>query len=175
MTDYIIVPLDKNTHDRAAFTCGVGFLDQYLKERAYQDLQKHISVTYVLTTSSAESTIIGFYTLSTMAINMLALPDLLTRKLPKYPMFPAILIGRLAVAEPFQGKGFGARLLVSALTRCLGISEQIGVLAVLVDAKDEEAASFYRRYGFASLEEQPFTMFLTMQQIKNVFGSQLFE
>lgn len=72
-------------------------------------------------------------------------------KLPRYPVVPATLIGRLAVDKRFRGKGTGELLLMDALARCLEVSKLVASAAVIVDAKDERAKGFYIKYGFMEL------------------------
>ena len=155
--------LDKY-HDKKSFSCGLVHLDKYLKERAGQDGKKNVSVTYVLTLINSHK-ILGYYTLSSTGIIPGDLPQELTQKLPRYPVLPAILLGRLAVDKKFQGNKIGACLLLDALKRSLKISDQIGAMAVLVDAKDDNAADFYKYFGFKEFPRNNNKLFLPMDTI----------
>ena len=77
------------------------------------------------------------------------MPEDLARKLPR--KVPGIRLGRLAVDRTVQGQGLGEHLLMDAIERSRRVLEHIGVHALFVDAKDELAAAFYRKYGFRSL------------------------
>lgn len=97
------------------------------------------------------TTIVGYYSLSQFSVKLSELPSAMTAKLPRYPVVPATLIGRLAVDRRFRGKGIGELLLMDALARCLTVSKQVACAAVIVDAKDETAKRFYLKYGFMEL------------------------
>ncbi|HZU25509.1 MAG TPA: GNAT family N-acetyltransferase [Bryobacteraceae bacterium] len=93
--------------------------------------------------------IAGYYTLSATGIALDQLPAEVVRKLPRYPVVPAALLGRLAVAQRWQGKGLGAALLADAITRAT--RAELGVFAIIVDAKDDAAEHFYEHHGFRLL------------------------
>jgi predicted GNAT family N-acyltransferase len=94
----------------------------------------------------------------------------MAKKLPKYPLVPATLLGRLAVDVRLRGKGAGEHLLMDALRRALEASREVASVAVVVDAKDDSAVSFYRRYGFIGFADQPRRLFLPMAVIEKPFG-----
>ena len=149
MTDLIIEKL-KTDHNRSVFSCGRPVLDDYIRKRAKQDEKRDVSRVYVATFEASPLEIAGFYTLSSCSIDLSALPVEIVRKLPRHPM-PAVLIGRLAVSMEHHGKGIGAILLADALDRIKAANESVAVYAVVVDAKDDEAASFYQHFGFQKL------------------------
>ena len=155
-------------HDRTAFSCGVEALDNYLRKQAAQDVKKRVALAFVLTPDGR--TIAGFYTLSQYSVELDAIPDALAAKLPKYPFVPATLIGRLAVSNEFQGQGLGELLLMGALNRCLSGSRQVASAVVIVDAKDERATAFYKRYGFIELPKIRKRLFLPMATIEGLFS-----
>jgi len=94
----------------------------------------------------------------------------LAKKLPKYPVVPATLLGRLAVDVRLRGKGAGEHLLMDALRRALEAAREVASLAVVVDAKDDAAVSFYRHYDFISFADRPRRLFLPMAVIEKLFG-----
>jgi GNAT superfamily N-acetyltransferase len=157
----IIEPLGK--HDRAAFSCGVAELDDYLKRRAGQDVRRRITRVFVCTEHEAD-VVLGFYTLSALAIDAGSLPEAQARKLPRHPI-PAALIGRLAVDRSAQGTGLGRLLLADAIQRTLSASEQVAIHAMVVDAKNEAARRFYQAYGFLALSDQPMRLFLPLRSV----------
>ena len=161
-------PLDKNKHDRAAFSCGVEPLDTYLKRQASQDIDKHVAAVIVLTPDG--KTIAGYYTLSQYAIDLVTLPADTVKKLPKYPELPATLLGRLARSTAYRGQGIGELLLMGALKRALDQSSSIASMAVVVDAKDEQSKAFYVGYGFIELPDHPNRLFLLMKTIEQMFS-----
>ncbi len=163
---YQIEGLEKK-HNKDDFKCGVDALDHYLKTQAGQDIKKNVTVTHVLTTKNSNR-ILGYYTLSSIGIFPGELPDNIIKKLPRYPVLPDVLIGRLAVDESFQGKKMGLYLLMDALKRSLTVSNQIGIVAVIVDAKNELAIAFYKQYGFIALPDNSHRLFLPLKTIKQL-------
>ena len=164
--DFRVEPLGK-AHDRAAFSCGSEALDNYLKTQASQDIAKRVAACFVLTPKG--KTVAGFYTLSQYSVDLVALPEEIVKKLPKYPEVPATLVGRLAISERFRGQGLGEFLLLDALYRCLQQSKQVASAAVVVDAKYDAAKRFYEHFGFLSLPETPNRLFLPIKTIERLF------
>lgn len=119
---------------------------------------------YVAVDPATPASILGFYTLSTSAIELISLPESQARKLPKHPL-PAALLGRLAVSRSRQRTGLGRLLLANAIRRTLAVSDQIGIYAILVDAIDEDARGFYHHYGFVSMQSQGHRLFLPLKSI----------
>jgi len=163
----IIEPLDRKRHDRAAFSCGVPALDAYLQRQAAQDMEKHAAVVYVAIIEPPA--IAGYYTLSQFSIDFVRLPEDLAKRLPRYPVVPATLLGRLAVSGALHGQGLGETLLFDALRRSLMQSAHIASAGVVVDAKDDKAAAFYRRYGFTPILDADQRLFLHMKTIEQMF------
>lgn len=160
--DFRIEPLSQK-HNRAAFTCRSEPLQRYLRNQAKQDAQKHAAVVYVLTLDGR--TIAGYYTLSQFSVRLEDVPPDVASRLAKYPDVPATLIGRLAVDDKYRGQGLGEKLLVDALQRCFVHSSEIASFAVVVDAKDGQAKSFYQKYGFRELPGVPNRLFLPMETV----------
>jgi len=156
--------------DRATFRCGVEPLDAYLRERAGQDMRRRAAAVFVLVSEEEPHRIAGYYTLSSASIVLKALPDELARKLPRYPLVPAVLIGWLARDMGFPG--VGKLLLLDSLKRALRHSEQVAAAVVLVDAKDDAARRFYARYGFRQLRQSPDRMFLPMKTIEQLLSEE---
>lgn len=152
-------------HDRNVFTSGVEALDRYLRTQAGQEARKSIAAPFVLVLS--DGAIAGYYTLASTSVKLVELPADVSRRLPRYPLVPATLLGRLAVATRYRGKGYGRFLLADALHRAL--RSEIASFAVIVDAKDETARRFYERESFLSLPEQPMRLFRPMADIRALF------
>jgi GNAT superfamily N-acetyltransferase len=165
---WIIEPLGK-AHDRGDFSCGVPALDDYLRVRASQDAKRRVAAPFVLV-DDGSAAVCGYYTLSQMAVELEGLPDDITKKLPKYPMVPVTLLGRLAVDLRLRGQGLGGFLLTDALRRSWSLSREIAAMAVLVDAKDEAAASFYESYEFRHLPGHSDRLFLPMSKLDGLFS-----
>lgn len=159
----IIEPLGAS-HNRHGFKCGIESLDNYLKRQAGQDIKRHISRVYVAVQQNNPKKIIGYYTLSSLSIELNQLPEKLSKKLPGYPI-PAALIGRLAVAKSNQGNGIGRVLLADAVKRTIAVSDEIAIYTIVVDAINEKAKTFYRQYGFKPLCDKPLRLFLPLKSI----------
>ena len=160
-----VEPLSRD-HDRSSFSCGVEPLDRYFKTQANQDIKKHMAACFVLVVG--ESEIGGYYTLSATSINVAALPIESAKGLPRYPAFPATLLGRLAVSQNFQGRGYGRYLLADALWRVL--KSEIASFAVVVDVKNENARQFYLRENFLAFAENLDRMFLPVADFEKLFA-----
>ena len=124
---------------------------------------------YVLQGASEEP--LGYYTLSCYSISAKELPPSIAKRLPPYPEVPAILLGRLAIHQDLEGKGYGKALLVEALERCFKISKTVGALGVVVDAIDEKANAWYQKFGFAPFPDSKNRLFLPMSTISELVGA----
>tara|TARA_B100001248_G_scaffold262669_1_gene260626 strand:- start:16986 stop:17504 length:519 start_codon:yes stop_codon:yes gene_type:complete len=158
------IELLNKEHKRELFSCGVDALDIYLKQYARQNLKKHIAGTFVH--ALPDGTILGYYSLSAFAIDLHKAPAALLKGFPDYESVPATLLGRLAVDKQFKGKGVGGALLVDALSRSFSASKVVGSMAVVVDAKDEQAVAFYSHYGFSTFLGDESRLYLSMKQIE---------
>jgi hypothetical protein len=159
--------LDRNRHDRAGFDCGVPALNAYLQRQAAQNTEKRAAVAYVAVIEPPM--IAGFYTLSQYSIDFVQLPERLAKRLARYPVVPATFLGRLAVACVLHGQKLGETILFDALRRSLELSAHIASAGVVVDAKDEKATTFYRRYGFSSMLGTKDRLILHMKDIQQMF------
>jgi predicted N-acetyltransferase YhbS len=154
-------------HDRADFDCGEAALNSFLQTLARQQAARDFSRTYVAV-DGEQSRIRGYYALSAGAIEFQNWPPEL--KLPRYPI-PVARIGRLAVDIRDQGAGIGRALLRHALHASIVLADQIGLHAVVVDAKHARAAEFYNRFGFQALRQDGRTLYLLMPIIRRgLFG-----
>lgn len=145
-------------HDRSAFESGSAQLDAWLRHTAQQHQRRGISKTFAAVLDEAPERILGYYALTVCEIQTEELPEDLARKLPR--KIPGIRLGRLAVDRSVQGQGLGEFLLMHAIERSRRVLEHVGVHAVFVDAKDERAAAFYRKYGFRPLPDDPLRLVL---------------
>lgn len=164
-TGGFIVEVLSKEHDRESFNCGNADLNAYLQTQARQEMDRGAAVVYVLVPEHNPRDIAGFYTLSSSSVRLSDWPDSFRKKLPRYPLVPVTLIGRLAVSLSFKGHRLGERLLIDALERCHAASRAVGSVAVIVDAKDADVATFYARYGFIAFPDQPLRLFLPMKTI----------
>jgi GNAT superfamily N-acetyltransferase len=160
---------DAKTHDRVNFSSTSEALNDYLRTRLYQDEDRGASKGFVAVNEDFPSTVLGYYTLSAAMIALNDIPQQQRKKMARYPALPAALIGRLAVDQRFAGQGIGPAMLVDACQRIL--NADMAISAVLVEAKDEKAASFYRHFGFTALLDDPMRMLLPLAAVKAAAGA----
>lgn len=152
-----VAPLDGG-HDRSPFDCGVPALNLYLRNYALQNQKKGIVRNYV-TTRAESVVIVAYYSLVYAALDQKRLPAKVVKGLGKYDI-PVMLLARLAVDHREQGKGLGKALLKDAILRTLQAADIAGLKLLLVHAKDEAAADFYRKHGFELVLDDPLKLFL---------------
>lgn len=163
-----IEPLAKS-HDRDGFRCAAApELETYLKTGARQDGRRDVAQTFVAVVG--DDRIIGYYTLASLSIELGELPDEIVRKLPRYPLLPAALLGRLAVDDAFAGQGYGRFLLLDALHRAYRLGGEIGIHAVVTEPRDRTAQAFYERYDFKPFPERSDRLYLPMSVIRKLFS-----
>jgi len=148
-------------HDRRSFTCGERALDDYLRRLARQHAQSNISRNYV---AAKGDRIQGYYSLAMSAIHKEHLPEHYQKRFPNYPV-PVARLARLGVDQRQQGRGLGRLLLMDALYRCRRLSDEIGSVGVVVDAKHELAQRFYRQFNFEEFPETPLSLWLPIAAI----------
>jgi GNAT superfamily N-acetyltransferase len=136
-------------------------LDHFLIRYAFPAQQANSSVTYV---GLSENVVIGFYTLVVGDVAATDAHERLAKGQARYPI-PLMVLARLAVHREWQGRGIGAGLLRDAMIRTLLVGDIAGVRALAVHAKDEEAVSFYRRFGFLQSPTDPLHLFLLVKDI----------
>ena len=152
-----VLPLT-GSHDRQGFDCGRQELNDWLRQVARQHQDKGLSKTFVAVREDVPERICGYYALTLAELEKRHLPDAWRKKLPR--RIPGVRLGRLAVDKQYQGKGLGELLLVDALTRAQRIYTEAGGIGLFIDAIDERAADYYRRFGFAAAPDNPLLLFL---------------
>ena len=152
-------------HDRKSFSSGVESFDRYFWTQAGQDARKNLAAPFVLILPGGA--IGGYYTLSSTSVKLAELPQEVARRLPRYPLVPATLLGRLAVDKRFQGQGYGRFLLADALLRI--VRSEIASFAVIVEAVDDAARRFYECESFLPLPDNPLTLFRPMADLAKLF------
>jgi len=160
-----VTPTFERLHRRHlldAFDSDVPVLDTWLKQYAGQSARAGIAVTYV---AHVDDVVVGYYALAAGEIAREDAPAALTRRTPPRPI-PVIRLARLAVDRSYQGRGLGGGLLREALHGCLNASDVVGARAVIVDAKDDAAAAFYRHFGFTAYPSDPHRLYVTMDVLR---------
>lgn len=163
MTASFRVEVLNSGHSRDGFSCGVTALDLYLARQATQDIRRRVSACYVAIEVSSGK-IAGYYTLAAGSVPLSGLPEALAKKLPRYPSVPVARVGRLAVDQVFHGKKLGGALLADAADRAA--RSELAIFALLVDAKDDAAADFYRYHGFEPLGSKNRQLFVPLERFR---------
>lgn len=141
-------------HNRAAFDCGEPALDEFLQRHARQTHEAGGAKVFVAVDNSDTTLVLGFYALSPASIAFPVVPATVTRGLARHDV-PVFRLGRLAVSKAHQSKGLGGQLLLAACRRCIRASQEVGGVALLIDAKNERVANWYAGYGALRLEDTP--------------------
>ena len=157
--------LSKN-HDRKGFDCNNKELNIFLQQTARQHIKKGISRTFVLLDDKTQN-ITGFFSLTACEICSDRLPAKYAKKYPA--IVPGIKLARLAVSKEKQGKGMGTKLMVNAIKRSIIISEQLGIIGLFVDAKNEDARKFYQKFGFISMVDNSLDLFLPISTLQKAY------
>lgn len=155
-----------SSHDVSQFECGETALDNWFKRRALQNEEAGASRTYVL---RAGQEIAGYYALATGAIAHVEATGKVRRNMPD-PV-PVIILGRLAIASKFQGRGIGPALLRDAVLRTVQAAEIAGIRAILVHAISDQAKHFYEKYGFIPSPADPMTLMITVAEVAKILGT----
>ena len=152
-------------HDRGSFDCGVPALNEYLQRYARQNHESGGAKTFVAVPPGSPAEVLGYYTISPGAIAFAKAPPTITRKLGRYEV-PVFRLARLAVARRVQGRGLGGDLLLAAGERALAVAQEVGGIAIAIDAKDEPAALWYERFGALPLLDDNLKLVLPLDTIR---------
>ena len=162
-------PFDRTHHRVDSFTCGHVTLDRWLRAHAGQSQRRDAARTFV--TAEPDGAVVGYYTLVAAQVRHESATATVSRGLSRhYPILVALL-ARLAVDRRQQGAGLGANLLLDSLQRVIRASDEIAVRAIIVDAIDERAASFYRHFGFESSPLSPTMLMVPLETARRVLGT----
>ena len=148
-------------HDRVAFDCGDADLNLYLQKFARQNHENGGAKCIVAASADAPARILGFYTLTPASLEHARTPALAKKGLARFDV-PVFRLGRLAVDKSVQGRGLGGALLLRAAYRCIRVAEDVGGVALLIDAKDDRAARWYESYGALRLDNAPLSLVLPL-------------
>jgi GNAT superfamily N-acetyltransferase len=161
VSDLCLVALTDD-HDLATFDCGNELLNGWLVDHALASQRADLARTYVVLDAEL---VVGYVSLTTGSVRRDDAPGRYARGMPRHPI-PTILIARLAVDGRRQGHGLGSRLLAEALRLAVSASDVAAARLIVVDAIDEEAARFYRRWGFVAVPENPLRLFRKVADIR---------
>ena len=153
---------------RASFSCGEPSLDRWLATQARQSMESRDAVTYLLLDDDQRDRIAGYYCLAAGSVRKEHTPASVARRAPE-PV-PVVRMGRFAIDADYQGLGWGAELLREALLSAVSGARLIGARALLVDAIDDDAVGFYRRFGFIESPTHPLQLFKALSDIEASAG-----
>lgn len=168
------VELDKNIHDRGAFDCGEQELNTFIQTQAAKHMTVGISRTLLLPAENVlpngRFPICSFYTIAPGSIERKTLPEMLSKKLPHYPV-PVFLLAQLAVDVKCLNRGLGKITLIKALENLWRINSRMRAYAVIVDCLNENAKQFYENFGFEILygHNERIRMYIRMNTISQLF------
>ena len=148
-------------HDRDAFDCGDADLNVFLRRYARQSHEMNASKTFCAISDAQPNRVLGFYTLAPASVDYAEVPSHMTRRIARHEV-PGFRLARLAVDVSMAGKGLGGQLLAAAALRCLRLANDGGGLLLIIDAKSDRAASWYRSFGAEPLQDSPLTLVIPL-------------
>lgn len=155
-------------HRTAAFDCGEEALNEYLRRFAHANHQAGFSRTFVC--CDVSQAVLGYYTLTASQVLHENAGERLAKGAARHPI-PVALLARLAVDKSVQGRRLGQSLLLDAIRRVLGAADELGIRALLVHAKHDRAADFYRRHaGFETLPGDPLVLYLLLKDARRTLS-----
>lgn len=152
-------------HDSSAFNSGEPVLDDWLRRRAWSNLQAAASRTYVICPEGSQR-IAGYFALSMGQILAHEATGAMRRNMPR--QIPAVVLGRLAIDRGWQGKGLGRALLADAVGRSLRASSEVSARLVIVHAISPAAEAFYLHHGFTRLPVETPTLALDLVKFQKL-------
>ena len=148
MTEGFSIEALNSAHNRKGFSSGAEPL-----ELVTQDVKRRVSNCFVALDGAGA--IAGYYTFAAASLPLTELSADEKQRLPRYALLPAGLIGRLAVDQKYQGQRLGSALIMDAAARA-----EPAIFALIVDAKDDSAVTFYQRHEFRRFVSKPASLFL---------------
>lgn len=169
---HIIEPFDPAKHDRAAFSCGVLQVDNFLKLTANKLSRADAIRVFVLTSATYE--LMGFYALNVHSVDYQDLPAQYAKNRPSHGNIPAAYISMIGVDSRFQGQGLGEALLIDAMERIVMVADQIGISVIMLDVLDcgnekntaRRLRLYTERFGFTPLPSNPLRLFIPIKTVR---------
>jgi len=148
-------------HHRAGFDCGVEELNDFIRNTARRQDERHLVRTTVLVDVDQPERILAYY--STAPCEIAPPPGVRAWKNDPHPI-PFLRMARLASDLSVQGRGFGELALLAAIEDTATISRGFTAIGgLVVDAKDQCVAAFYEKFGFARIEAGGLQLFMPIQ------------
>lgn len=153
-------------HSLEAFDCGKAALNEWLARHARQAQTSGSAKTFIV---ADDEQVAGYYSLTVGQIDTLDAPERIRKGMGQYPI-PVVILARLAVSRSYQGHGIGRGMLQDAIRRTLAMAEQAGIRAMLTHPVDDDAAHFYKRFGFVSSPLQEQQLLLLLKDARRLVG-----
>ena len=160
LPDWREEPISK-AHDRKAFDCGDGAMNDFLQRYARQSHEQNASKTFCAIDNAVPSRVLGFYTITPSAVAYGGVPSAMAKGLAQHEI-SGFKLARIATEVSVAGQGLGGLLLAAAALRCLRIASQSGGVLLIIDAKSERAAAWYGSYGAEPLQGAPLTLVMPL-------------
>jgi GNAT superfamily N-acetyltransferase len=159
-------PLEKR-HLTNEFESGAPELDDWLRNFGWVNHRSGNARVFV---ASRGDRVVGYYALATGGAEKAEAPGELTKG-GVLAQMPCLLLARLAVDRSENNRGLGKGLLVDAIRRAVRVSEEVGVRALLIHARDDEARAFYLHQAeFLPSPTDPLHLFLSLKQARKLLG-----
>ena len=172
---FTIQPFDSKTHDRAAFSCGVPPIDNYLKLTAKKGSKADVVRIWVVV--DTDNHIVGFYGINMHSVDVKEMPTAYSKKAMKHGLLPAALSAMIGVDQQQQGNGIGSALVADALNRIARASEEIGTCVIMLDVLDDGDVDaerrrklYYESFGVIALPDQPLRLFMPIDTARASLG-----
>ncbi|WP_409999637.1 GNAT family N-acetyltransferase [Rhizobium leguminosarum] len=153
-------------HELAEFHSGVPELDDWLLLRARANQASGASRTFVVCEANR---VIAYYALASGAVKQSEAPGRFPRNMPD--PIPVAVLGRLAIDQSHQGRGFGRALVRDAGLRLINAAEVLGIRGVLVHAISDDARAFYEAVGFLPSPSDPMMLLVGLHDLNNALTS----
>ena len=153
-------PVSKS-HTRKAFDCGDADMNDFLQRYARQSHEQNASKTFCAIDDAVPNRILGFYTVTPSAAAHESVPAAMAKGLAQHEV-SGFKLARLATDITVAGQGLGGQLLAAAALRCLRLAAEGGGILLIIDAKSERAARWYRSYGAEPLAGKPLTLVMPL-------------
>lgn len=150
------------SHKLNGFDCGEPRLNDWLRQRAWQNQVSGASRTYV--SADAQGVVGAYYALASSAVAPTKASGRFRRNMPD--PIPVVVLGRLAIATQFQGQGLGRALFQDAARRVVQAADAIGIRGLLVHAISDPAVAFYRALGLEPSPLEPLTLMVTVADLR---------
>ncbi len=152
-------------HDSSSFNSGEPVLDEWLRDRAWNNLQISASRTYVICPTGTQK-IIGYFALSMGQVLTHEVIGSMRRNMPKH--IPAIILGRLAIDQEWQKKGLGRALISEVIRRSLLAASEVSARLIVIHALSPAAEAFYLHHGFTRLPVENPTLALDLIKLQQI-------